>query len=183
MRIRYERTIDDIIALNYFDFHHSSATQGIVRRYRWTGSIAIWLLAALLIYILVPGMPVFLTLLVAFLDAVFFAIMAPRIVLKKTMRNVRKRYAEGQNATLLGEQELELTDTGLIARSNYTETKLAWGAIERIETTPEHTFLFISSINAYIIPHNRIIEGDYRALMAEIGRRFQPGQPLQKITP
>jgi len=182
MRIRYERTMDDILALNEFSFHHSPTTKRIVSRYRWTGALAIWLLAALLVYVLVPAMPIYLTLLLAFIDAAYFAVVAPRIVLKKTKHNIRKQYAEGQNATLLGEQELELTDTGLIARSKYAETKLAWGAIEKIETTPEHTFLFVSSVNAYIIPHTRILEGDYRALMAEIGRRFQPGQPLQTIT-
>jgi hypothetical protein len=178
MIIRFERTMDDMIAFNDFHYSHSPFMKRFMFWYRWGGALFIFLVCTLLIQALTPGSPALFAPLLSLVGAGVFAAIAPSAIRRRMRKQVRKLYSEGKNVSALGELELELTDTGLIAKSAYTETKLAWGAIERIESTPTHTFLYLSSVQAYIIPHNKIIEGDYRALMAEIGRRFQPGQKL-----
>jgi hypothetical protein len=152
----------------------------LTARYQWTNALAILVFSFILDHWFFPQIPVLFLLVAALIGSIYFAVRAPNILLRKMKRNLIKMYAEGQNKTMLGEQELEVSDVGLVERSKFSETKMAWGAIERIETTPDHTFVYTSSTNAYIIPHHKIIQGDYRTLMAEISRRFQPGQNLRQ---
>jgi hypothetical protein len=178
MFIRFERTLEDLIAFNDFHYRHSQSMKKYLFWYRWIGALFILLLPPLIMQSYSPDMPLFFELGLSLIGAIIFAVNAERIVHRRIRKQALKLYKEGNNEALLGESVLELTDTGLLARSPLTETKLAWGAIERIETNSDYTFLYIGSVNAYVIPHNRIIEGDYRAFMAEVGRRFQPGQKL-----
>ena len=180
MRIRFKRTLNDIIAFSDFHYSHSPAMKKIVARYRVAGALAILLFPAALIHWIMPEVPLPLAISVSVAGAVIFAVQASNIVKRKLRDNTRKLYSEGKSASLEKEVEMELTETGLIARSDIMETKFAWGAIERIESTADYTFFYISPIQAYIVPHNKIIEGNFPAMLAEIGRLYQPGQRLQR---
>ena len=182
MRIHFERTMDDMIAFNDYHFRHSPYMKRFMFWYRLIGALAIILLSTLLIQILLPPSPYPFGFIMSLIGAGFFVAIAPTMIQRRMKKQARKLYSEGKNASALGAQELEVTETGLIARSEYFETKMAWGAIERIESTPTHTFLYLSSVQAYIIPHDKIHEGNYHALLTEIGRRFQPGQKLLRDT-
>jgi len=57
---------------------------------------------------------------------------------------------------------------------------MAWGVIERIESTKAHTFLIVGTNAAVIIPHERTTQGVYGVFMQELGRRFKPDQPLPR---
>lgn len=183
MHIRFERTMDDMIAFNEFHYSHSPVVKKISFRYQWGGALFIVIFSNMVGHWIMPEAPPLLMLSVSLVGAVIFASRASAILKKRMNHNTRKMLAEGRNASFLGEQQLELTDIGLTARSDYIETKLAWGAIERIESTPDYTFLYLNSVQAYVISHNKIIEGDCRMLLAEIGRRFQPGQRLERTNP
>jgi len=182
MRLYFERTLDDMIAFNDFHFRHSPYMKRFMFWYRLIGALAIVLVSTVLSQVLTPTAPFLFSFILSLIGAGVFVVLAPSLVQKRMKKQVRKLYSEGKNVSALGAQELELTDTGLIARSEYMETKLAWGAIERIESTPTHTFLYLSSVQAYIIPHDKIREGNYHALLTEIGSRFQPGQKLLRDT-
>lgn len=181
MRIRFECTMEDVLAFSDFHYQHSPMVNRFIFWYRLIGALTIVLLPSVLIQVLVPDVPLLFRLAVSLLCAIGFAFRASAIIKRRMRKQTLKLYNEGKNSSFLGKHALELTDTGLITRSEYTETKLAWGAIERIEASPDYTFLYISSVQAYVIPHNRIYEGDFRALMSELGRRFQPGQKLPQI--
>lgn len=181
MHIRFQRTMDDMIAFSDYHYDHSPTLKKIVARYRVGGALAILVLSNALVHLILPDAPLPLTLTVSVVGAIYFATQAGKIIKRKTRDNTRKLYAEGKHASLDKEVLLELTETGLIARSDYMETKLAWGAIERIESTPDHTFLYLSPVQAFTIPHNKITEGNFPAMLAEIGRLYQPGQPLPRV--
>ena len=182
MRIRFKRTLDDIIAFSDFHYSHSPAMKKIVARYRVAGALAILILTGAMTHTMIPDIPLPLIISVSAVGAAIFATQASNIVKRRLRENTRKLYAEGNNASLEKEVDMELTETGLIARSDIMETKFAWGAIERIETTADYTFFYISPVQAYIVPHNKIIEGNFPAMLAEIGRLYQPGQRLDRTT-
>ncbi len=90
----------------------------------------------------------------------------------------RKLYAQDQNKTVLGSHELELHDDAFIERTPYNENRSAWGAIENIESTEGHTFIYVGTAQAHIIPHAKITEGDLNAFLADLGRKYRPHATL-----
>lgn len=81
-------------------------------------------------------------------------------------------YAEGLNRGLLGTHELELTEDGIIERSEVGEHKTTWQGIERIISTTEHTFVYVSALMAQVIPRNAVTEGDYDAFVDALRMQY-----------
>jgi hypothetical protein len=178
MRLRYENTMEDLLAFQAYHIAHSPTMKRMQVGNRWGGALVIFGLTLWIAKLDTGNM--FAGLIGAGVGAGVYALIYPLLVRRSIRRRTLKLYAEGQNKGFLGEHELEVADDGLIGRSPYSESKIAWGTVERIETTPEYTFLYVGSVSAYIIPHNRIIEGDYRAFLTELGQRFHPDQRLQR---
>lgn len=172
--LRYENTIDDAVAWGQYYFKHSP----VLRRRRKVAFILlpIWILACSL---LVFGFGHLETVL---LCTLIYSVVSILIILGLRQligdRLLRKQYSSDRNRGFLGWHELELTDEGLLFRSAYTEGKMAWGVIERIESTKDHTFIYMGTASALIIPHNNITSGNYAAFLQELGQRFRPDQPL-----
>ena len=181
MRIRYEVTIADLIAYDDFACRQSAHLQR--RRYWYRRGVALYILLApsALVYLFkarTPVLPVFLGSLVA---AMFFFLWYPGYLTRRRHRLIHKMAAEDGNKSMLGEAELELTENGLISRTDQIETKLAWESLQRIETTPNATYLYVNQVNACVVPHDKVIEGDFPTMLAEIGRRYHPDRELESV--
>ena len=175
MRLRYENTLDDAIAFQQYHYTHSPTARRSIAGLRWGG------VALIMFMCFAAGKDKLLLHLVemCILSGIYILIL-PVLVRRSIKRQSRRMYSEGSNKGMLGEHELEITEDGIIERSPYNETRTAWGAVERIESTPDHTFIYAGSMMAHVIPHSRINEGDYKAFLAQLGQRFQPDQPLKR---
>lgn len=168
MKICYEITVDDLVAFNRYHVEHSK----VLRRQR---------IARIII---VPAIVIVLTALVSLeshepaffvggvLIASLLAILMARSFWQTLERNVRKMYGEGSNKGLLGPHELELSGDRLIHRSPFVETKYRFEMVERVASTTDHTFVYVSAVNAHIIPHHAVSDGDYEAIIEAIRRRL-----------
>ena len=177
MPLRYENTINDMLAFQEFHYAHSPTAKRVMSGYRWGGTVVLFIFS----YILWRGHSLASNLFFASFGSGLYAFVSPAICRRSLRRQALKMYSEGDNKGLTGEHELELIEGGFIERTPYNETKIAWGAVERIETTQDYTFIYINSVMALTIPHNSILEGDYKAFMEQIGQRFQPNQILQPV--
>jgi hypothetical protein len=150
VKIRFQTTIDDIIAFNRFHF----ANSGVFRRQILTQML------------LVPGILFFLLLLGywnldPFADGEFFLMFfgIPLIVLSVIWavgirwymmyslgNNTRKLLAEGTNRIMLGWRELELRDNRLHLTSELLESSIDLRAIDRIVGNDDYTFVYIASV-------------------------------------
>jgi hypothetical protein len=81
---------------------------------------------------------------------------------------VRKFLAEGSNRTLVGWREMELVNGRLVVKTELFETVMDLRAIYKIVANDEFTFLYYSSITAYLIPMNLYPEDEYREFVAEL---------------
>ncbi len=161
MRLRYENTINDLLAFQEFHYAHSPTMQRVMAKQKGAAVLVVFVLICLL-----PGkQSTAINIFMALVGAGIYALILPSIIRRNIKKHVLKMYAEGSNKGSLGEHELEIAADGLVERSPYNETKTAWGAVERIESTQEHK--------------NRLAEGDFRAFLAQVGQRFQPDQRLQ----
>ena len=177
VRLCYENTVDDAVALSKFH----NARSPTARRNQRIGAVIVMLstmLASLLVFGSSDLSATLLNGLIAYSMIVLFSLGYHKLT---GDRLIRKQYLGDNNRNFLGLHELELTDEGIHYRTEYNEGRMAWGLIERIESTPDHTFLFLGTANAMIIPHDRITEGSYSAFLKELGQRFQPDQKLQPL--
>jgi len=92
---------------------------------------------------------------------------------KQVERQVKRMYREGKNRTFLGEQQLELDENHIIDQGKYSESKYSWDTVERIIFTDDYAFIYVSSVNAIVIPNRKITEGNYDELKEFLNETFK----------
>jgi len=173
--LRFENTVEDLLAFQKYQYAHSSPVRKRVAVRVGVGSLAAF--GLMFLYSMRDGVVngVWTGLLVSAL----IALVCPPLIKYRAKHQLYKMCARGDYKLLLGDGELEIVEDGIISRTPFSEGKLAWGAIEQIESTAEYTFIYVGSSSAFIIPNNRIEEGDYKAFMTALGQHYKPDQKLQ----
>lgn len=169
MRIRYENTIEDLLAFTAH-FHQKSPT--LKRNRRWAVvCLAIMILGMTFAASEITGVPIVLW--VGTGGAALVALVYPRLYRRNVKRLSLRLYAEGQNKALLGPHVTELRDNGLFVGTEFREGVVFWKGIERIESIPGHTFVYLSAMSALVISEHSVFEGSYQGFVAELQRRWQ----------
>lgn len=179
MKIRFETTIEDVIAFQRFHYANSPAW----RRQVWTQSLLLPVVLVVFLALIVlsivlatrddPGpnllwvVPLFafgIPFLVISIGWVFFI----RWFLNRALgRNTRKFLAEGSNRIMFGWREMELVDGRLFVNTELVQTNLDLRAIEKIVSNGDYTFVYIASMSAYMIPMDYPDE-EFREFVAEL---------------
>lgn len=172
----WENTMEDAIAWNKYYARHSR----VLRRLRWglLSFLILWIVGVNVLAYGTAHLAVALLYSIYYVAAMFGIGYGLRFLIGD--RLIRRQYSGEKNRGFFGAHELELTEEGLVHRTAYSEGKMAWGLIERIESTKDHTFIYVGTNTAVIIPHDRITSGQYGLFMQELGRRFKPDQPLPR---
>ena len=175
-RLCWENTMEDAIAWNKYFYKHSSP----LRRFRrgLLLFLVLWIVGVNLLAYGGTNLAAALLYSIYYLVAAFAIGFGLRFLIGD--RLIRRQYSGEKNRGFFGAHELVLTEEGLIHRTAYSEGKMAWGLIERIESTKDHIFIYVGTNTAVIIPHERITSGQYGVFMQELGRRFKPAQPLPR---
>jgi len=72
----------------------------------------------------------------------------------------------------LGEQSLSVEPEGLRYSTEVGGGIMNWPAIRRMESTPTHTFIYVSDTSAFIIPHASLLPRNPDELVAAIRARI-----------
>ena len=169
MRIRYDITPEDTLAFN-LRFHQKSPT---LRRTRMWVVIG---LSAMIISMCfaaseIIGNPIILWAGIGW--AAVIAVIYPRLHRRNLKRYSARLLAEGQNMKLFGQHVAELRENGLFDATEFLERTVFWNGIQRIESLPGYTFVYLSTLSGQVIPEKSIIEGDYHAFVEELQRRWR----------
>jgi|GEM_PF-2938548 len=173
MKIRYDSTLEDLLA---YQFHFIDNSRTLQRTRRLTLLI---INAAVILSTLAlvgtseePGNAKFVLL----IPAAIFCLVFTVISLKTSGRSYRPRllavYREGSTKTLIGPRELELTPTALIVRAPLVESHYDWKGIDQVVETDEYAFIQNSPVSAIIIPKNRLMNGDSKTFLEEVRTRI-----------
>ena len=169
MRIRYEITLEDLLA---FSLHLHQKSPTLRRTRRWAAfGLAAMIIGLCLVASEITRDPIILWVGVG--GAAVIALIYPQIYRRNVKWLSSRIYAEGQNKALLCPHVSELRDNGLFDGTEFLERTVFWKGIERIESLPGHTFVYLSTMSAQVIPENSIIEGNYQEFVAELQRRWQ----------
>ena len=93
---------------------------------------------------------------------------------------VTRGFKKSRNKHFIGEHTISVDENGISMVTKYAEGRYAWGAIDKIESDEGYTYIHMTAIQAIIIPHNNITEGDFPALLQAIKTHYKPDQPLIK---
>lgn len=172
MKIRFETTIDDIIAFHRFHYANSP----VWRRQVWT---QMFILPAILFLILFLGwwnldpladhdlfLLIFGVLLILF--SIGWAIGIRWFLYSSLARNARKFLGEGRNRIMFGWREMEMVDGRLHLKTELIESSLDLRAIEKIVTDGHYTYVYIASVSAYMIPMHVYPEENFREFVEEL---------------
>ena len=96
----------------------------------------------------------------------------PMFVRKNLRKRIVKMYAEGQNNGIIGEHELQIDTDGLVEKTPMGEVRQGWDMIKNIVSYNNRTYIFISDTNAYILPKDSTLQGDYDTFVAELNRLY-----------
>jgi hypothetical protein len=177
--IRFETTIDHLVAFNRFHYLNSP----MWRRQRLVQSLVVPALAAGIVFILwtvvheEPFRPAAARNIASNARLLMVGLAVAAIVSFFVVRwratanlesSVRKLLAEGSNRAVLGWCDMALAGNRLTVKREWIESSFDLRAVQKIAQTDEFTFVYVSSVNAIVIPMRLFPEDEYRDFVAEL---------------
>jgi hypothetical protein len=178
VRIRYDVTVDDLLAFALYQ-------SGRSLRRRGAGGI-VWGVAAMLGLIAVTttlmGKEAAMVMLPLAVVPIFFILgMLFKVGFwPNTRRTLRRLHEESLPTGATGPHEMELVEDGLVERTPYSERRTPLQGVQRISSDGERTFIYIGPAMAYVIPNRAVSEGDLEAFTEAVRVRVSENLAEQR---
>ncbi len=177
----YTLTLEDLTAFNLFSFRNSSTIRAMQRRSLISASLTTFFFA--LGVSLLMRLPFWASLWYPIAcmvgTAAYFRRYHKHGYIKRLGKLVERTYSENKQPGLLGDHTLEVDAEGITHVNPYSRAQYAWGALERIETEPGYTYLYLGA-QTFIIRHEAIVSGDFKAFLEKISQHHQPGRTIAR---
>ncbi len=167
MRLECQVDIDDLVEFNVYHHDHSTHSRRMLNRVR-IGTVMFFALVAI-------GMGSFLTSVIPAITffglMLFWAVfMIPWSHRRSLRKNAAGLFRHGHNMGALGHHTWQITPEALLGMTPTGRSIIPWNGVENIATTPDHTFVYCSEVQAAIIPRRKVTTGDYEAFVNEVRR-------------
>jgi hypothetical protein len=159
--IEYTNTLADIVA---FARHHYDRSEGIQRSIRLQRYGGVTALAGYFIGLSFLSDSWFYIMVGAVTSGAWW-IWIPNVLGSTYEKQVLRTYGSGRNRTTFGKHQLALTPHHIEEKNEFGESRILWPAIERVDSDAQHTFIYLGSTHAYIVPRNQVLSGDYDAFV------------------
>jgi hypothetical protein len=83
--------------------------------------------------------------------------ICPWLLHRINMALARRSIREGSNKKVFGQCTLLITPEHLAVIGPGGESKIGWRGVQRIESTDEHIFIYMTSISAIVIPRTSLV--------------------------
>ena len=168
MKISYENTLEDAVAFNLYHFEHSPTFR---RNQKILMCVLPIVLAVMFIPLAIaresPGVVVF-----ALVFGCLWIWAFPFMQRRSIARSSRKLYGEGSNKGFVCRHDLELTDEFLVEKSDGGMSSRKISDLEKVVTDQTYTYIYVGSLSAHVVPHERVSEGNLQAFVEELRRRL-----------
>jgi hypothetical protein len=171
VNIRYEVTIDDLVA---FTFYHSGRSPA--GRRAWIGGLVWQTLAAAGLFLVVAALvgkeAALGILILAAVSICFILAFLWKLGFRpNTERFARQLCESGLPRGAVGPHELELTERGLEDRTPYSALRTPLGDLQGVASDGERTFIYIGPAMAHVIPHRAVSGRDLAAFVEAVRMR------------
>lgn len=159
MELIYDLTKEDYLAFQLHAAKQSETVKRALIMQRLMGPVLFLLFALIVSWVTEEWLPgLFITFAVA---SVLWVILYPKYFYGHIKRNVSKMLNESRNDNMFGLHTLVMDRKGFTEKNRAGEKKTNWSGIERVEENEAYFFLFISIMEAYIVP-KRVFENEDR---------------------
>ncbi len=165
-KIEFSVSVDDLVSLND---HHCQESPDIKRMVRWLTIVPSVLCAVAGALAVAQGI---MWCVILLLIALAWPFYYPRLFRHLTSSRMRRLYRKGENRSLVGKHSLCVEEDGLVHRTEHSDNRIKWLAIERLESNDDHTFIYLSAVSALVVPRHSVTNGDYDACVQEISRNI-----------
>lgn len=150
LKIHYELTEEDYLHFNLFHIKHSKTAMNSLNLQRFLTPVFFIIVA--FIFSKIGDMSVVFPLIVFGLISVVWVIYYPKYFYNLVMRQSKKMLKEGKNDGLLGQQQMTLSEEGIVYVTSNGESQVKWSGVKKIEEDSDYFYLYNSSVSAYILP-------------------------------
>lgn len=150
MKAQYELTKEDYIQYN---LHHMRESETVKKSFfiqRYIVSLIYLVLPFILVK--VSDMPFWYLMIIFLVTYLIWVLYYPKYFASFTKKRLQKIINEGKNVSLFGTRYISFNQDGIVESSDTGESKTNWTAVERVEETNKYIFIYVSSVNAYIVP-------------------------------
>jgi hypothetical protein len=162
--VDYETTLEDLVEFNVY--HLRTSRSGVSMRSRGSFSAGLVGLFLGILLIMTTGNIMFAALGVG-LSVLSVFIYQP-IMIRTARQNSRRIIADGKNLGTIGWHRLILEEEGLREESEAGSRYTTYASLERVAETDEHVFVYLSAIDAHVIPRGRVSSGDLTAFVGAL---------------
>lgn len=177
-RIDYELTAEDYVAVNTHVALALPEHRRQIAQARAWGAVVFAVLSLFAGLVLLDSGAVASLLLAGFM-AIGWWVLSPRMI----VRDIRRRLARVSATTGLGvtgPASVTLDENGLREECGGVVNSAPWSAIQRVEETTDHAFVFVGPLAAVIIPQGAVGARDFVAAVRQ--RIEHPAAPI-RVTP
>lgn len=150
MKINYELTEEDYLHFNLFHVKQSKTATNSLNLQRFLTPVFFIIVA--FIFSKMGDMPFVFPLIVFGMISVLWVIYYPKYFYSHVMRQSKKMLKEGKNDGLLGQQQMTLSEEGIVYLTSNGESQVKWSGIKKIVEDSDFFYLYNSSVSAYILP-------------------------------
>jgi hypothetical protein len=105
---------------------------------------------------------------IALTAAFVFGVFVPGYFRLFSRLATKKLYGTGNLKAMLGPNRIESTVDGLLTQNNLHEVKTQWAGIDYVASSATHTYIYNTPISAYVIPHDKITEGNIEEFLQDV---------------
>jgi hypothetical protein len=163
---KFRLTEEEYLQYNYYTAW-AAPERKKYRIYYFLRVILLYGLVALLYIIATRQNYIWIDIAVFVITGTIYLIMIPSFVKSSVRRKVKDILSKKENQHVLDEAEIVLSDTGIIDRDTFTESRYDWDAIVRLAETSDSFYLYTNSYHAIVIP-KRVIEKDSEAVLKRL---------------
>ncbi len=164
MKISYTTSIKDISAYAKLIYQKSPTVKEHLKKTYYFSVPTLLLFGALIRYVETTNELIY----VWGLLGICWLIYLPFYHKKKYIKKVIESFEDEKHQNLFGTHELTIANNLIIDKIELGQNSTEISKIEHVETIDSYTFVFIDSAMAYLIPRNRIIDGNYHDFIYEI---------------
>jgi hypothetical protein len=175
VKIRYEVTVDDLLAFVFYRSGRSSRRIGAVAIV-WGVVAPLGLIAVMAA--LLGQQAAIMTLPLAGVAVLFIRILFKTGFWPNTQRTLRRQYEELLPKGVIGPHEMELVENGLVEKTPHSEHWMLLKDVQGISSDGDRTFIYTGPAAAYVIPHRSVPDGELETFVEAIRMRL-PGSSAE----
>lgn len=155
MKINYELTEEDYLHFNLFHVKKSKVATKSLNIQRFLTPVFFIIVA--FIFSLIGDMPFVFPLIIFGLISILWITFYPKYFYNLVMRHSKKMLKEGKNDGLLGEQQMTLSEEGIVYLTSIGESQVKWSGIKKVVEDSDFFYIYNSSVSAYILPKRALL--------------------------